>query len=368
MDGTADPSPSDRSAHRPWLSVPTGLLAVAAGVLIVVGSYRPTLDGQHSLRQLTAWPDPDLLLGLAVAVGAFGLLAMLGRTVLARLGLGGLVLPGLMLVMLTSGLLLEVRRRQPDLLGSLRHHLGGELVVLGLGLALLAALLASGQIAAGTVRGRGGAAAVLATLGGAGLLHSVLAGSITGPRDDPTRLGYLHLFTTPGDLGWGLLVLVVGLAWMLTALGLASGRRGAPASGLALGAAVALGIDLAVRLVRDAHAMTVLGGPGDPLHRRVLPLAVLAGAVLAYLLVAVLVRGRPASAGAGLPAEQPVPGPAGYRSSGDTGAGTGRTYEFSDQPTTLRPLVDERAAHRPWPRRPSHPSTASWPPWRSGAE
>lgn len=352
MDDTVDLRPPAGSVHRAWLSVPTGLLAVAAGVLIILGGDRPIID-QRPLRQFASWPDPYLYLGLAIAVAAFGLLALLGRSALARIGLGALLPPALLLVTLTSGLLLDLRRLQPDLPSLLEHRLGGQLILLGLGLALLAALLAGGQVSASTVRGRGGWAAVLATLGGAGLLHSLLSASITGPANAPTEYSYLTLFSTPGDI-WGPLVLAVGLAWLLTALGLATSRRGAAASGLALGAAVAIGVDLAVRLSRDAHAMTVLAGPNQ-LSRRVLPLAVLAGTVLAYLLVAVLVRGQRASRPDGqAAADLPPPGR-------PPPVSTGADWPLrpADEPASFRPLIEERGTSRP---RPSTNPTTNWPP------
>ncbi len=293
--------------HRLWLTLPTGLLAAAGGGAVVLGIFqRYDGPGTSSLRRAAPVPDWRLHLGLAIALGVAGLLAVLaGRTVLARTAAGMVVVPAIVLGTLTAGVAIGtleplIRAGGVDTIGP-----GGWLTMGGAAAGLLAALLALAQTGAYTGAGRGWLAPTLAAVGVVGLLDSWLAATVGPVGDPPLRSGYLAALTSQDHSGAITFAVLGGLGWAAVAIGYASGRHGAPAAGVALGAAVAVGVDLGVRL---GSVQGLLDAAAN-LDRRDETFIALGATVLALLLLAVLLRGRPAPLG-----EEPAGEPLGFDS------------------------------------------------------
>src|SRR6266545_4934354 len=302
--------------HRLWLTLPTGLLAAAGGGAVVLGIFqRYDGPGTSSLRRAALVPDWRLHLGLTMGGAAAG---------------------------------------------------------------LLAALLALAQTGAYTGAGRGWLAPTLAAVGVVGLLDSWVAATVGPVGDPPLRSGYLAALTSQDHSGAITFAVLGGLGWAAVAIGYASGRHGAPAAGVALGAAVAVGVDLSVRL---GSVQGLLDAAAN-LDRRDETFIALGATVLALLLLAVLLRGRPAPLGeepageplgfdstlgreppygpvAGAPGygdspyerERPYDSPAGYDRLPEPGKGY--LPEHDPAPGARYPLLpDERAAQHPTPPRP----------------
>ena len=307
--------------HRLWLTVPAGLLAAAGGGAVAAGLFQRYAKGTEPLRRTAVLPDWRLYLGLAIAVGVSGLAALVaGRTVLARTAVGMLAVPAVLLATLTAGTAIMTVQPLVQANGVQVIGLGAWLIMGGAAAGLLAALLVVTRTGGYADPGFGGMAPVLAALGAIGLLYSWVAGMV-GPGDgSPSRSGYLAALTTSDSSGAATLAVVGGLGLAAAAVGIVSGRNGAPAAGVALGAAVALGVDLGIRLATVQDLLDVDRG----LDRRDETFIALGAAVLALLLLAVLLRGRPA------PEEdfEPVGRPPGFES------GLGRAPAFDPSPGT----------------------------------
>jgi hypothetical protein len=316
-----DDYPERPPGHRLWLTVPTGLLAAAGGGCVAAGIFQRYATGIESVRHTAVLPDWRLYLGLAAAVGVCGLAALVtGRTVLARTAVGVLAVPAVLLAALIAGAAIVALNPLVQANGVRAIGLGAWLMMGGAAAGLAAALLVLAQTGGYAAAGFGSLAPTLAALGAIGLVYSWVAGVAGRAGEPPLRSGYLALLTSLDHSGAATLAMVGGLGLAAAAVGIASGRRGAPAAGVALGAAVAVGVDLGVRLTTVQRMLDADSG----LERRDETLIALGATVLALLLLAVSLRGRRVPEDDFEPAGHPL----GYESS------PGREPRFEPAPGT----------------------------------
>jgi hypothetical protein len=276
--------------------VVAGVLALLGGAAVDLGLYRPffTGAGAPAFKDLVVWPDWRVRLGLSVAAGLFGLIAaLLAGGAAGRTGLGGLVLPATLLATINGAVTV------PVIDAGVREHklgqvaLGGWLTMGGTAAVLIAALIALGNLGPRT-GGRTTGAGFLAVVGIGGLLYGWLTGSFGHRGQDPvTAYSYFSVLGVDTH-GWTAAAAVAGLALAVGAIGLAAGRVGAAAAGVALGGAVAVGVDAVIRFLmtntlRD-HDVLNPGAPG--LQRADARLIAYAATALVLLLLALAVRGR----------------------------------------------------------------------------
>jgi hypothetical protein len=299
--------------HRLWLTLPAGLLATAGGGCAAAGVFQRYGSTPVTLRSMVTLPDWRLYLGLAVAVGVCGLLAVVGgRTALARTGAGALAVPAVLLAALNAGTAIRALDPLVSADGVQAIGPGAWLAMGGAAGGLVAALLVLGQSGGYAMPGFGVAAPALAALGAAGLLHSWLAAMVGGTQEGQ---GYLAALTAGDHSGAATFAVVGGLGLAAAALGAVSGRRSAVAAGVALGGAIAAAVDLGVR------SASVQGLLDAGAARRQETFIALAATVLVLLLLAVLLRGRrippeeygpPERAGAAAFDRDAPPGPGGF--------------------------------------------------------
>jgi hypothetical protein len=293
-DELLDPRPS----RRRWPTALTGLVAAAGGGAVAAGLYQEYLSGGGTpLRSLVTWPDWRVHLGLAVAVGVFGLVALLlGGSAVGRAALGAVVVPAVLLATVNAAVAVPalqnaIRADGWDVVG-----LGAWLVLGGCVAGLLAAALALGRLGARAELSPGWWAGALAVLGVAGLLYSWLVGSL-GHRGStpPTSFGYFTILTETDRDGVVTAAVVGGLGLALGAIGLAAGRRSAVAAGVSLGAAAAAAVDAVVRVyaIRPQTRVNTITGGATGLDRDGISLIVLGATAAALLLLAAVLRGRP---------------------------------------------------------------------------
>lgn len=282
---------------RRWPSVLAGVLAVAGGAAIDLGLYRPYLTGDsQKFRDLVVWPDWRVRLGLSVAVGLFGLVAaLLAGGVAGRTGLGGLVVPAILIATINGTISVPVLDAAISGGKLSQIALGGWLTLGGSAAVLVAALVALSQL--GT-RAAVPGAAFLAVLGAGGLLHGWLVGSFGHRGQTPvTAYSYFGVLAGGDRTGWTTATMIAGLALAVAAIALAAGRSGAVPAGVALGAAVAVGVDVVIRFLMsgDLRRRDILFPDAGGLDRSNAAMIAFAATALVLALLAVLLRGRPDS-------------------------------------------------------------------------
>ena len=289
----------DDLVERPYrpatgLAVLTGLLATAAGAAVGIGLFQDYTSKDPPLRSAPPlMPDWRVYLGLAIALSTFGLAAMLfARTAFGRTCLGAVAVPALLLATVNAALGLRLDEQVRDQ-GLAALGLGSWLMLGGSAAALLAALLALGQLG-----GRGEPAAswpapMFAVLGIGCLLYGWLVGIRVPPGSSvPVQAsGYFATLTDPDVHGWTTAAVVAGLSLVVGAVGVATGRRGAVPAGVALGAAAGVAVDAGVRVYQ---LRTVPAGDAIEagLVRNNVGLIAYGAAAVLLLMLAVSLHGR----------------------------------------------------------------------------
>lgn len=323
----------NRERLRRWPSVVAGVLALLGGAAIDLGLYRPYLAGINvAFRDQVVWPDWRVRLGLSVAAGLFGLVAaLLAGGVAGRVALGGLVLPSVLIATVNGAIsvpVLDIGITEGKLS---QLALGGWLTLGGSAAVLVAAIVALSQLGLGS-RGPAMGAGFLAVLGIGGLLYGWLVGSYGHRGADPvTSYSYFSVLAGDDRHGWTAAAVLAGLALALGAVGLAAGRSGAVPAGVALGGAVAAGVDVVIRFLMSNRLRDhdILFPNNTGLDRNNASLIALAATTVVLLLLAAVLRGRPDS-DVDPDGFDPV---ADDTELYDAGAfGNGRTYDSTDRP------------------------------------
>ncbi|HEY9474982.1 MAG TPA: hypothetical protein VIS06_14160 [Mycobacteriales bacterium] len=232
-----------------------GIFGVVGGGLLTAGPYLPFGDQTGSEIDLVTLPTPLLLVVLAGLLAAAGL----GSILFSRRPFGTAMV-GLSIAPAAAAAALRAPRVLDVVLSSQGRdslRIGGWLVCAGTVLALLAGLLAFVVTLSRLGARRGASIPFLGALCAAGLLQWWLV----SPTDQGNTPGPHYLVIDAGGSVWPGVTVLGALALVVTAVMAASARCGAASVGTALGATLAVGLELGARYTVDTDTLRQdLGG------------------------------------------------------------------------------------------------------------
>lgn len=237
---------TDQNGNRPRAigAILAGAFAVVGGGLLAAGPYLPFVgsgDNAKAEVDLVIWPKPLLLVALAGVVVVAGLLMLIQpRTTMATTMAGLVVAPAATVAALQAP---PVLRRVVSSSGRDQLELGGWLITAGTGVALLAALVALFIVFTRLGPGRGPVIPLLGVVSVAGLVQWWMVSPL-GPEDTPL-IRYFDLDN--GGSVWPGVAVLSALAIIVGAVLISSARCGSAAVGVALGATLAVGMELGAR-------------------------------------------------------------------------------------------------------------------------